>query len=164
MRKSPEEIKRRFQRADAKKSQWRDIYEDAYKYALPQRNLYDGYYEGNTPGQDKMNRVFDSTAIHSTQRFANRIQSGIFPPGRSFCRLVPGEDIPEERAVEVQRVLDEYAKKMFDVMRQSAFDQAMGEFLLELAVGTSVMLVQPGDEINPIRYTAVPTFLICFEE
>ena len=164
MRKSPEEIKKRFQKCDSRKSQWRDIYEDAYKYALPQRNLYDGHYEGNTPGQNKMNRVFDSTAIHSTHRFANRIQSGIFPPGRPFCRLVPGEDIPEERAVEVQRVLDEYAKKMFDVMRQSAFDQAMGEFLLELAVGTSVMLVQPGDEINPIRYTAVPTFLICFEE
>ena len=42
------------------------------------RNLYDGYYEQDTPGQNKMKRVFDSTAIHSTARFANRIQSALF--------------------------------------------------------------------------------------
>ena len=42
------------------------------------RNLYDGYYEADVPGQDKMKRVFDSTAIHSTARFANRIQSSLF--------------------------------------------------------------------------------------
>ena len=27
-----------------------------------------------------MSRVFDSTAIDSTQKFANRLQSGLFPP------------------------------------------------------------------------------------
>ena len=36
----------------------------------------------------------------------------------------------------------------FDIMRQSNFDQAMGEFLLELAIGTAVMLIQPGDEVT----------------
>ena len=38
---------------------------------------------------------------------------------------------------------------MFDVMRQSNFDQSMGEFLLELAIGTAIMLIQPGDETTP---------------
>ena len=55
-------------------------------------------------------------------------------------------------------MLDGYADKMFDVMRQSNFDMAMGEFLLELAIGTAVMIIQPGDELQPIRYTAVPSF------
>ena len=53
---------------------------------------------------------------------------------------------------------------MFDVMRQSNFDMAMGEFLLELAIGTAVMIIQPGDELQPIRYTAVPSFLIAYDE
>ena len=103
------------------------------------RNLYDGYYESDTPGQDKMARVFDSTAIDSTQKFANKMQSGLFPPATQWCRLVPGSEIPEERQIETQQVLDSYQNKMFDVMRQSNFDQAMGEFLLELAIGTAVM-------------------------
>jgi len=111
-----------------------------------------------------MARVFDSTAINSTQRFANRIQSGLFPPYGRWCRLEPGPDIPVERQVEVQAVLDSYSDRMFSVLRQSNFDLAMGEFLMDLAVGTAVMLVQPGDENTPVRFTAVPQYLVSIEE
>ncbi len=164
MELSVEEIKKRYKIANTHKEQWRSIYEEAYEYALPMRNLYDGYYEGDVPGQNKMKRVFDSTAIHSTARFANRIQSSLFPPQRPWCRLQPGNEIPEQRKIEVQQVLDLYTEKMFGVMSQSGFDLAMGEFLLDLAVGTAVMLIQPGDEVTPIRYTAVPAYHITFEE
>jgi hypothetical protein len=61
------QIKKRYKTAETHKDQWRSIYEEAYEYALPMRNLYDGYYEGNVPGQNKMKRVFDSTAIHSVR-------------------------------------------------------------------------------------------------
>ena len=158
------EVLDRSNKAFARKEQWRTIYEDCYRYALPQRNLYDGYYEGTVPGQNKMNMVFDSTAIHSTQRFANRIQSGLFPPYKKWCRLEPGNDIPADRKAEVQQALDLYLDKMFTLLRQSNFDLAMGEFLLDLCVGTAVMLIQPGDDINPIQFTPVPQYLIALEE
>ena len=87
MRLSPEDVLKRHDMALRKKDDFRDLYEDAYEFALPQRNLYDGYYEGKVGGAKKMNRVFDSTAINSTQRFANRLQSGIFPPQRKWARL-----------------------------------------------------------------------------
>ncbi len=162
---TPEQIIKRHELAQSRKDNWRQIYEDCYEFALPQRNLYDGFYEGgNAPGQNKMSRVFDSTAINSTQRFANRIQSGLFPPYSSWCRLEPGQDIPQERRLEAQAALDIYSDKMFALLRQTNFDLAMGEFLLDLAVGTAVMLVQPGDDLTPIRFTAVPQYLVCIEE
>lgn len=161
---STQEIQQRYKKCAAHKEEWRSIYQEAYEYCLPQRNLYDGYAESNTPGQNKMRRVFDSTAIHSTARFANRIQSSLFPPQRPWCRLQPGEDIPKEQAIEAQQILDLYTDKMFSVMNQSGFDIAMGEFLLDLAVGTSCMLIQPGDSTTPIRYTAVPSYHICFDD
>lgn len=159
------DIIKRHDLAQRRKDNWRQIYEDCYEFALPQRNLYDGFYEGgNAPGQNKMARVFDSTAINSTQRFANRIQSGLFPPQSKWCRLEPGSDIPEDRQIEVQQVLDIYSEKMFDLLRQTNFDLAMGEFLLDLAVGTAVMLVEEGDETTPIRFTPVPQYLVSIEE
>jgi hypothetical protein len=164
MKQSKEELKARFERAMKHKDEWRTIYEDAYKYVLPQRNLYGADPEMSSPKQDKMARVYDSTAISSTQKFANRLQAGIFPIQRQWCRLVPGQEIPEERRVEVQRILDDYTDKMFDVMRQSNFDMAMGELLLELAIGTGSMLIQKGSETSPIRYTAIPQALIAFDE
>ena len=161
---NPQDIKKRYENAERRKSYWRAIYEDAYRYALPDRNLYDGYYEGDVPGQNKYSKTLDSTAIQSLQKFANRIQSGLFPPQQAWCRLTPGEQIPEERQTEVQQILDRYSEQMFSVMRQSRFDMAMGEFLMELAIGTAVLLIQPGDEVEPIRYTAIPTFTISFDE
>lgn len=159
-----EDVLKRHDIALRKKDDFRDLYEDAYEFALPQRNLYDGYWEGKVGGAKKMNRVFDSTAINSVQRFANRIQSGIFPPQRKWCRLEPGPDIPQDRSAEAQAALDIYTEKLFATIKQSNFDIAMGEFLLDLSVGTAVMMVQPGDDVNPINFIPVPQYLVAFEE
>ena len=161
---TPHEIMKRAEKADARKDQWRSIYEECYEFALPQRNLYSGFYDGKSPGQDKMARVFDATAINSTQRFANRIQSALFPPYRNWCRLQSGNEVPEERQDEIGQALDYYTETMFDVIRQTNFDLAMSEFLLDLCVGTAVMLIQPGDDDAPVRFTAVPQYLVSLEE
>lgn len=164
MRLSAEDVLKRHEKALIKKEDFRNLYEEAYEFALPQRNLYDGHYDGKVGGTKKMNRVFDSTAINSTQRFANRMQSGIFPPQRKWCRLEPGPDIPEERNAEAQAALDMYNDKLFATLKQSNFDIAIGEFLLDLSVGTAVMMVQPGDDLNPINFIPVPQYLVSIEE
>ena len=164
MRLSAEDVLKRHEKALIKKEDFRNLYEEAYEFALPQRNLYDGHYDGKVGGTKKMNRVFDSTAINSTQRFANRMQSGIFPPQRKWCRLEPGPDIPEDRKAEAQAALDVYNERLFSTLKQSNFDIAIGEFLLDLSVGTAVMMVQPGDEINPINFVPVPQYLVSIEE
>ena len=159
----PEDIIKRAEIAQRKKDEFESLYRDAYEFALPQRQLY-GHWEGQSQGAKKMARVFDSTAINSTQRFANRLQSGIFPPQRKWCRLEPGQDIPKERHAEAMAILDLYNEKMFTVIKQSNFDIACGEFLLDLAVGTAGMLVLPGDDVQPINFIPVPMFLISYEE
>jgi len=158
------DILKRHDIAIRKKEDFRSLYDDAYEFALPQRNLYDGFYDGKVGGAKKMNRIFDATAINSTQRFANRIQSGIFPPQSKWCRLEPGPDIPLDRRVEAQTALEVYNDKLFAAIKQSNFDIAMGEFLLDLCVGTAVMMIQPGDDVNPINFIPVPQFLVAFEE
>jgi len=164
MRLSAEDVLKRHEKALIKKEDFRNLYEEAYEFALPQRNLYDGHYDGKVGGTKKMNRVFDSTAINSTQRFANRMQSGIFPPQRKWCRLEPGPDIPEDRKAEAQAALDVYNERLFSTLKQSNFDIAIGEFLLDLSVGTAVMMIQPGDDINPINFIPVPQYLVSIEE
>ena len=151
-----QEIKKRYDIANKEKENFRALYEECYEYALPNRNLYDGFYS-SVSGQKKLNKVFDSTAISSTQRAANRIQSNLFPPQRNWCRLQPGEEIEEKFQVDLQRMLDAYTDKLFGVLRQSDFDLAMGEFLLDLMVGTAVMQIMPGDETKPIRFNAYET-------
>lgn len=164
MKLDVKDICKRAEKAEARKDQWRDLYEECYEFALPQRNLYDGHYANGARGQKKMHRVFDSTAISSTQRFANRIQSALFPPYRAWCTLTPGTAIPKERQPEIREALEVYTERMFDVIRQTNFDLAMSEFLLDLCVGTAVMLIQPGDEDMPVRFVPIPQYLVSLEE
>jgi len=158
------ELMEREAKAQARKDEWRSIYEDCYEFALPQRNLYSGYYEGRVAGKSKMARVFDSTAIHATQRFANRLQAGLFPPYKTWARLEPGSQIPEQDRVRAQEIFDQYTDRLFETLRQTNFDLAMGEFLLDLAVGTGVMMITPGDEVTPVRFMPIPQYLVCIEE
>jgi hypothetical protein len=163
IRLSPDEIMKRQEIAQKKKDEFQQLYQDAYEFALPQRQLY-GIWEGGASGTKKMQRVFDSTAINSTQRFANRLQSVVFPPQRKWARLEPGPSIPMDKTQMAQAILDVYQDKMFAALRQSNFDIAIGEFLLDLAVGTACMMVQPGDDISPINFVPVPLFLVAYEE
>jgi len=163
MRLTPEQILKRQTAAQAKKDEFQQLYQDAYEFALPQRQLY-GVWEGGAVGSKKMQRVFDSTAINSTQRFANRLQSVVFPPQRKWAKLEAGSDIPPERKQQAQAVLEVYQDKMFTMLNQSNFDIAMGEFLLDLAVGTACMMVQPGDDVQPLNFIPVPLFLVSYEE
>jgi hypothetical protein len=163
MRLTPEQILKRQVAAQAKKDEFQQLYQDAYEFALPQRQLY-GVWEGGAVGSKKMQRVFDSTAINSTQRFANRLQSVVFPPQRKWAKLEAGSDIPPEKKQQAQAVLEVYQDKMFTMLNQSNFDIAMGEFLLDLAVGTACMMVQPGDDVQPLNFIPVPLFLVSYEE
>lgn len=157
-------LTKRYNAAWSRKENWRNLYEQCYQYALPQRNLYDGYWEDGQSGRVKNLQVFDSTAVHGVQRFANRLQSGLFPPDKSWMELFPGTDIPPESQQEVRQGLQVISQKFFSILRQTNFDLAMGEFLLDLSVGTGIMLVQPGDDLQPIRFQSIPQYLVALEE
>lgn len=163
-RPTVKDLQRRYEHADKNWLQWRDLQELCYQYAAPNRNLYDGNMEGGAQGKNKMSNVFDSTAISSLQRFANRMQSGVFPAQRNWCRLLPGTEIPPAKRTEVARVLGAYTDRMFAVIRASNFDIAMGEFLTDLGIGTAAMCIQPGDSVNPLNFTCVPPYMVRFDE
>ena len=164
IRLKPEQIIARQQLAQTRKDEFQQIYQDAYEFALPQRQLY-GVWEGGSTGTKKMQRVFDSTAISSTQRFANKLQSVVFPPQRKWSKLEPGSSIQDKnQRDQLQGVLDAYNDIAFAALKQSNFDIAIGEFLLDLAVGTACMMVQPGDDVSPLNFVPVPLFLVTYEE
>ena len=162
--KSAKKIKKRFDAAWSAKENWRGLYEQCYEYALPQRNLYDGSWKSGTSGKQKSGKVFDSTAVHGVNRFANRLQSGLFPPDKHWMALQPGTDIPPEADSDVRMGCQELTDRFFTLIRQTNFDLALGEFLMDLAVGTGIMLIQPGTALKPINFRAIPQFQVALEE
>lgn len=160
MQLSAEDLTKRANIADNRKQNWVPMLRDCYEYALPQRNLY----QITQPGAEKMDRVFDSTAINATQKFATRMQAGVVPPFQMWQDFMPGSDIPEEKRPPVINKLQRIQKKFFEVIHQSNFDTASSEYFMDLASGTAIMLALEGGDRDPVRFTAVPNAQVSMDE
>ena len=108
MKLSASQLAKRAEKAQGHKSNWDAMLSDAYEFALPMRNTYNS----QAPGQQKMDRVFDSTAINSVQNFASILQQGVTPPFQEFLDFLPGVDIPEQNQEEARKQLKEKQKQL----------------------------------------------------
>lgn len=160
MQLSVENLGIRADMADQQKQNWVPMLRDAYEFALPMRNLY----EVTQPGAEKMDRVFDSTAINSTQKFATRMQAGIVPPFQKWQTFEPGTEVPEGLRPAVIKKLQKVREQFFTLIHNSNFDTSSSEFFMDLASGTAIMLVLEGDDRDPIRFTAVPNAQVSMDE
>ena len=70
---------------------WKSLHEEAFTYALPDRETFSAH----TRGTHKSRHIYDSTAIDGLEVFANKIQQGFFPEWMYWAILQSGEAIDE---------------------------------------------------------------------
>ena len=143
---------KRYERAKAKRTNFVDVFEECYEYALPQRESF--YYE--VSGQRRDDKIFDETAVVGVQEFASRLQSGLVPNFARWADLTAGSETPKEQRDAVNNELEEVTEYVFEILQNSNFSQEVHESFMDLAVGTGVLVCEEGDSINPIRFSAIP--------
>lgn len=163
---TPKRLIARFKKAKQVKAQWMSLLQDAYEFALPNRNLfYNTPKQGSTQGQRKIDRVFDSTAQTSTINFANRIQSDMMPPFHRFITLKAGPMVPAKFKKEVDHKLEIINEQLFAVLQASNWDTANNETLLELAIGTGCLFIfEHEDPGMPVMFVPAPIAITHLEE
>jgi len=162
------------------KDNWQELLAECYDFALSDRNPYTwngtGKPQGSagTQGKDKASRkVYDSTLGTDAVRLTNRIQYELFPIGSKWAEFIPGAFVGQGQDGDARAGLIESARTDLEALREivftaiqlSNFDLAISEWLLELVVaGTACMLIQQGDDDNPIVYSAVTQAHVAFRE
>ena len=143
---------KKYQDAETIFDHWKDKYEEAYEYTMPSR---ESFYE-ETIGERRTDKIFDETAVVGIQEFASRLQAGIVPTYGRWANLEAGSEIPEDQRPTVNEALDEITKYVFEIIAGSNFNQEIHEAFMDCAIGTGVMLVEEGDALNPVKFTAIP--------
>ena len=156
-RNKVDSVLKKYKEAEMLQDHWKPKYEEAYEYTLPQRQ---SFYE-ETPADRRTDKIFDETAVVGIQEFASRLQSGMVPTFARWANLEAGVEIPEENVEEVNQQLDSITSYIFEILGSSNFNQEVHESFMDLAIGTGVMLVEEGDAVNPIKFTAVPLTRVC---
>ena len=155
------ELLKRFNAANARKSLWIDTLQQAYQYALPQR---EEFYQNMREGQKKNQEVYDSTAINGLQKYASRMQATLMPPWRKWAKLSPGQEIPDEDKDAVKVGLEKATDILFAAFNHSSLATQAHEAILECGVSTGALLFQEGDAEQPFSITAIPLSQIVPEE
>ena len=147
-----EGIFKRYNVAKQQRSTWEAHWKECYEYALPQREVFNGHAEG----AKKNARIYDSTALIATQRFASRLQSTLIPPFKKWAKLTAGSAIPKNKANQVDKALEETTDTLFSYINHSNLATEANEAFLDLAIGTGALLLEEGDDDNLLKFTAVP--------
>ena len=150
-------ILKKYKEAQNIKDYWKDKFEEAYEYCLPNR---ESFYD-ESPGQKRSDKIFDETAVVGVQEFASRLQAGITPTFARWADFQAGSEIPTEQKSIINLELDKITDYVFQVLQQSNFNQEIHEAFMDLAIGTGVILVEEGDAVNPIKFTSVPLTRVC---
>lgn len=154
------------------KSAWDSLIGECFEHALPDRNPYWGNGTGRpegsagVKGQDKTSKkVFDSTLMNSAMKITNRLQSELFPIGDEWAKLTPGPMVDATKRDQARAELYKLQKVLFLAIQLSNFDLSIAEWLLDLVIaGTACMLVQEGNNQNPIVFQTVPQSHVALRE
>lgn len=153
-------ILKRHEAARARQQRWESILKDAFRLAMPERNVFDKHAEG----QDESEGLYDSTAMIAANSFVSTMQRLLFPPDTPFAKIGLGPLVPPEDRTELQAVLDQANEIHFNAVKASNFYVEIVPFLYDLFAGTACMLVQKGDNFHPFNHRAIPMTQIAFEE
>lgn len=143
---------KRFNSGKAHRATWETHWKECYEYALPQREVF----ANRQPGAKKNTRIYDSTALIATQRFASRLQSTLIPPFKQWAKLAAGSSIPKGQENQVEQELEQMTKTLFGYLNHSNLATEANEAFLDLSVGTGALLLEEGEGNQLLKFTAVP--------
>ena len=150
--KTVEQMLQSYEKAQAVRLNFEDLYDEIYEYCLPQRQGFKNF----SVGERKDDKIFDETAVVGIQEFASRLQSGLTPNFARWADFVTGQEVPEEEKDDVNNALDGVTDYVFEILQTSNFAQEIHECFIDLALGTAVICVMEGDAVNPIRFQSIP--------
>lgn len=151
---------KRYNTAKAHRASWEQHWKECYEYALPQREVFNEH----SPGKKKNTRIYDSTALIATQRFASRLQSTLVPPFKKWAKLTAGSAIPKQYQTKIDKELEGTTETLFSYINNSNLATEANEAFLDLAVGTGALLLEEGEGEDLLRFKSVPLKQLIIED
>lgn len=126
---TPDQLIKRHEKAEQKKRPWLSMWQDCVDFSMPMR---DDFFSEDA-GHERMDRVYDETAIVALQEYVSIMQNGMMPENTQFFMfdtVIPTED----KTVKGQ--LYEVSKYVYDTMAAAYFDNVGAEVFYDVAIGT----------------------------
>tara|TARA_B110000503_G_C7114432_1_gene399663 strand:- start:154 stop:1665 length:1512 start_codon:yes stop_codon:yes gene_type:complete len=149
-------IQQTFKLAKAAREKHEDEISEAYKYTRPNRDIW-----RNKESHTDRTKIFDSTAPDSVQNLVSTILNLLIPQNQQWATLGVREDVKEEIASDVKRLLDRANRTVFKTIRDSNFYIAASESLTD-AVVSGCGAIGLYETETDIEFIGIPTHQLYF--
>lgn len=160
----PARLLERYRAASVQRALWESHWQDCYDYALPNARPF-GHV--STPGERRVDRLFDGTAPDAVEQLAASLLSQLTPPWSRWFGFVPGPELSASERERIAPMLDRAAELAQGHFDRSNFAVEMHQAFLDLVTaGTASLLMEeaaPG-ATSAFRFTAVPLAEVVLEE
>jgi Bacteriophage head to tail connecting protein len=134
-------LDRRLASLRAERMNWQTHWRELADYILPRRGRFLATPNASTRGDQRNQKIIDSTGTLAARTLASGMMSGITSPARPWFRLTVADPAIADQD-EVKIWLDEVAKRMLRVFAKSNFYNSIAVLYEELSVfGSAVMMV-----------------------
>jgi hypothetical protein len=137
---SMEKLCKRADLAKARADQWLSLHQEAYDFAMPDRESY----RTKTEGSKRNRHIYDSTAIEGLEIFSNKIQHGFFPDWMDWLQFESGHLVKEDEKVALDKKLEIGTNAFFSEFHQSNHSMEINPALKDWGIGTFTMEVDEG--------------------
>lgn len=155
-------LRKRADRAFAYRDRWDRILRDVYDYVIPYRNA--GVHLARS--QERVDAVFDGTAVKAAMRFAGRMQTDFTPVGEPFFALEAGPGFKarfKDQVPELNTWLQGVSASCHAALVGGNFDMAAHEMYTDLFAGTGAMLIGRGDQPGTVHCQSIPIYELGLE-
>ena len=165
MELNAEHLLKRYASMKAERSVWDSLWEDVALYVMP--NRADFVTKRSKGDKSRMDKIYDSTAIHSNQILAASLHISLTSPSAPWfsIRFRQDEVNEDDSAMEW---LDDCTTRMFNALSESNFNSEVNEMYLDLgAFGTSIVFLEEGSKMGTwggLRFDTIHLSEICIAE
>lgn len=157
----------RYQKAQARKSNWESHWQECYAYAFPQResscsnNIYEDV------GAKKGVQLYDGTAPDAVEQLASSLLAELTPPWAKWFGLTAGYELDAESKKQICQTLQTTTDIILQNFEHSNFAVEIHQCYLDLVTaGTACLLFEEAGigEATSFHFYAVPLKEIAIEE
>ena len=149
-------IKQTFKLAKAARETHEDEISEAYKFTRPNRDIW-----RNRESHTDRTKIYDSTAPDSVQNLVSTILNLLIPQNQQWATLSVREDVKEEVASDIKRLLDKANRTVFKTIRDSNFYIAASESLTD-AIISGCGAIGMYETETEIEFIGIPTYQLYF--
>ena len=150
----------KYEAMKAERINWENHWQEVTELFLPRK---DDIYKSRTPGEEKNNRLYDSTPEHANELLASALHSMLTNPSLIWFMLTSGLE-KLDMLPEVKMWMQDSVKILIDTFNRSNFQPQIHEVYLDLpSLGTAPLCIEEDDETD-VRFLSVPIYCVYVDE